>query len=337
MIIDSHNIREYAERAVIPNLPFEATFVTAEPVTRHTYVNNIYRITLETRHGPLNVYLRQALDHVKAEPEAKVPPGRIFYEEEVLRRLSEIFDQEITPAVLCSDHDNFVLVLSDVGEHATMLVDELSEGHVHPETGKAIGNVLGTMHGRTWDTEAFVLDPGGNERQLQKHFYNRLQQARNIDPIATQGLIDESTSAPRTFVAGDFASKNILISGKAIRFVDLERSFVGDPAFDIGFLFGHYMVEMGNNTKLREDIRRLAGSMMKAYSDRLSDLGIDSSTVEQIEHRAVKFAGATILYRLFGRAKAGEIATESRVRLEEYGLDLLRGAYDRLTDAIIAY
>lgn len=336
MIINDDNVRNYVEELVLPNLLFEAAFVTAEPVTRHTYVNNIYRVTLDTDQGMVDVYLRQALDHIRVDPPAKVPPERIFYEERVLRQLSEIFEREITPRVLYSDRDNFLLVLSDVGQGASVLVDELAGGRVHPETGKAIGDTLGTMHGKMWGG-AFELDPGSNERRLQRHFYNRLKQAREIDLKATQDLIDESASAPQTFVAGDFASKNILVTGKDIHFVDLERSFVGDPAFDIGFLMGHYLVEMGNNPELQRDIKKLVKLVMKAYTDRLTHFGIDNLAVERIEGRAVRFAGATILYRLFGRAKAGEIKNESITRMREYGLELVRGDYDCFVGAITAF
>ena len=337
MIINNDNVRNYVEKVVLPNLPFEATFVSAEQVTRHTYVNNIYRVTLNTAQGMVDVYLRQALDHIRADPAAKASPERIFYEERILRQLSEIFERETTPRVLYSDHDNFLLVLSDVRRGAPVLVDELAEGRVHSETGKAIGDTLGILHGKTWGVESFELDPASNERQLQGHFYNRLKQAKEIDPKATQELIYESASAPRTFVAGDFASKNILVSAKDIRFVDLERSFVGDPAFDLGFLMGHYLVEIGNNPELQQDTKKLAKLVMKAYADRLMNFGIDSSVIKGIESRAVRFAGATILYRLFGRAKAGEIRDESRTRLKEYGLELLGGAHSRFVDAISAF
>lgn len=327
MRINQKNIKDYTAKKVLPSLSYQAKLVSAEEVKRHTYVNNIWRITLTSdTKGGHDVYLRQALDHIKADPRAKVSPQRIFYEFAVLKRLSsEIFvgfDHEVTPKPYFLDKENFIIILSDVRKGSPILVDELSKGRLHPETGENLGKVLATLHKKTWGIETFELDKEGNEKQLQRHFYNRLEQAQEKFPELTEKLIKESSWATTTFVAGDFASKNIFIHpDNTISFVDLERSFVGDPAFDIGFLLGHYQIEVLQNPRLEKDYDKLVKAFKISYS---THLGQQKKVAKQILNRGYKFIGAIIFYRLYGRAKSGEINKKSVTKLRDFAHYLLQ-------------
>lgn len=321
MRISQNNIKEYTAAKALSNLPYLAEYVTAEEVKRHTYVNNIWRVTLASKdRGEHDIYLRQALDHIKVEPEAKVSPQRIFYEHAVLQRLSsEIFcdfDYEVVPQVYFLDKKNFILILSDVRKGSPILVDELFSDRVHPEIGENLGKVLATMHRKTWGIGAFELDKKGNEKQLQRHFYNRLEQAKDLFPELTQKLVKESNQATKTFVAGDFASKNIFVhSNGTISFVDLERSFVGDPAFDIGFLLGHYQLEVLQKNELKENYAILKNHFDASYAKHLHQ---PEGVVNEIFSRGKKFIGTTILYRLYGRAKSGGINKNLAGELTDY-------------------
>lgn len=327
MRISQNNIKGYITEQALPKFPYLAKYIAAEEVKRHTYVNNIWRITLESnKKGRHDVYLRQALDHIKADPEAKVPPQRIFYEFAVLKRLSvEIFanfDYEVTPKPYLEDKENFIIILSDVRKGSPILVDELSDGRIHPETGENLGKVLATLHSKTWGIETFELDKEGNEKQLKRHFYNRLEQAQEKYPELTEKLIEKSSRATTTFVAGDFASKNIFIHpDKTISFVDLERSFVGDPAFDIGFLLGHYQIAVLQNSRLEKDYKKLLKAFKINYS---AHLGQPKETTNEILKRSDRFIGAIILYRLYSRAKSGEINKKSITKLRDFAYYLLQ-------------
>lgn len=326
MIISQENIQKYTKKKILPSLPYSAKFLSAEEVKRHTYVNNIWQITLSSKKkGKHNLYLRQALDHIKADPVVKVPPQRIFYEFAVLKRLSEEifsdFEYEVVPKVHLLDKENFIVVLSDVRKGSPILVDELGEGRTHSEGGDNLGKVLATLHSRTWGIKTFELDKAGNEKQLQRHFFNRLEQAEKLFPELTQRLIKESSRATTTFVAGDFASKNIFIHPNGtISFVDLERSFVGDPAFDIGFLLGHYQIEVLQKPELKENYEALKSTFRGSYVKHLHQ---PRNEVEKIFDRGDRFIGTTILYRLYGRAKSGEINKKMISQLKSFARSLL--------------
>lgn len=329
MIIGKANIKKYTTERVLPNLTYSAKFVSAEEIKRHTYVNNVWRINLSSeKKGDHDIYLRQALDHIKVEPEAKVPPQRIFYEFAVLKRLyDEVFigfDYEVTPKPYFLDKGNFIIILSDVRLGSSILVEELAKGNIHLESGGCLGSVLGTMHGKTWGSKTFELDEEGNKKQLERHFFNRLAQAQEIFPEPTKELIGQSNEATTTFVAGDFASKNIFIhqNGK-ISFVDLERSFVGDPAFDIGFLLGHYQLEVIQQPGLEKDYQQLLNAFRENYKGNLSQ---SDEIIDQIFERANRFVGAVMLYRLYGRAKSGEIKKELENKMKAFAHKLLTGS-----------
>ena len=86
-----------------------------------------------------------------------------------------------------------------------------------------------------------------------------------------------------------FAEKN--------RFLDLERAFIGDPVFDIAFLFCHYLIEVPSDTigKSISFINVFMQSYLNTIVDFLSPL-----EQKKLENRIIRFLGVSILYRLFG-------------------------------------
>jgi tRNA A-37 threonylcarbamoyl transferase component Bud32 len=272
--------------------------IKAEEVTEETYVNYIFRVGALVDHKKTVVYLRQTRDHVKVKPERKLDPNRVVNEAKILKLIGGIVPG-VVPQVLYLDNVNNVLFLSDIKRHGRLLVKELVAGRAHPETGLYFGRVLGTIHAKTRGISHRLVRGSAleNGKAVDFHLGMRLEPALSWYPLPTQNLLKDSRSAIKTLVEGDLASKNIFIEGRRVRFLDLERAFVGDPAFDLAFLFCHYLIEI-KPQNFKQSVAFL-GQFMKGYCEALGKR-LSAGELTGLKNRVIRFLGVTILYRLFG-------------------------------------
>ena len=323
MLIDNKNIENYFI-SIQKELPFSCSFVNASPVTEHSYVNNVYKITVDVNNKNQDIYLRQALDHIKAQPELKVPPQRIFYEGKILNKLNSIFENEVVPKVLYTDKENCLLVLHDIRRGADVLVDQLDKGILNIKVARSIGSILGELHGKTWNAqcEDFFSSKEMNERNKDLHYHNRLKEAKAEFPDIISRLVEDGKK-DNAFVIGDFISKNIIVEGDNIRFLDLERSFIGDPLFDIGFLLCHYEIAVCNNIELQADFDEFKKLLLEIYFEELDKYGVNYDK-KSFKDRIDKYIGATIFYRLYDKSKSGVIKETAKDLLREKAVKYLK-------------
>lgn len=313
--LSSANVAEYVSRVVIPHLPFRAARVRdAEEVTDQTYVNWIFAVRLEVEDGERIVYLRQTRDHVKRKPEMSMDPTRIRFEVGMLALLQGMVSG-VVPVVLYFDASNNVAVLSDIKRGCPLLVHELVGGRAHPDTGQHFGRIVATVHRETWGIEHRRVRGSTevNERAIDFHLGMRLGPARRLHADLTERLLTESRRVPHCLVLGDLASKNVFVDGDEVRFLDLERAFVWDPAFDPAFLFCHYLIEIPPE-ELSQSIEFIQHFMAAYRAEAEPDAGF--------ENRLVRYLGVTLLYRLFGFYLAVD-ATAARTRWETRATALL--------------
>lgn len=296
-ILSLKNVAEYVRAKTPSNLGI-IEVLTTEEVTEETYVNWIYRVQVRSASGPLTLYLRQAGDFVKAKPDIKLPATRIGFEYKMLTLLNKLVPG-LTPSVLLFDSENNVLWLSDIKRGCPLLVNELVAGRPHPEVGSYFGQILAQIHGKTIGIphEAVRGSAKLNEEAIAFHLGMRLKPAQALLPKETKQLVDDGSLSPQCLVLGDLASKNIFVDGKQVRFLDLERAFVGDPAFDLAFLFCHWLMEVPAN-KRPESITTL-DNILRAYSKGISNL-LNTKQLNSTMGRISAYLGVTILYRLFG-------------------------------------
>lgn len=297
--ITQNNCKEYLETYVSDYLPFKVQGIkSAEEVTEQTYVNWIFRVVLITEDGDRTLYLRQTRDRVKGKPDMRMEPSRIGFEVKVLNLLQGI-QPNITPKVFFVDLRNNIAILEDIKRDGAFLVDELLAGNTHPETGNYFGKVVAVYHGKTFGINHREVRGSfqANEEALDFHLGMRLKPALEFFPDETKKLLRVSKKVRSCLVLGDLASKNIFVDDGIIRFLDLERAFVGDPAFDLAFLFCHYLIEVPE-TAIAESVNFI-NNFISSYRSTLNGF-IDASEIDLLENRVIRFLGITILYRLFG-------------------------------------
>ena len=126
----------------------------------------------------------------------------------------------------------------------------------------------------------------------------RTARARELAPNATGRLLRASEQATTAFVLGDLASKNIFVDNNGLRFLDLERVFVGDPAYDPAYLFSHYLIEAKGEGTTEQAIDFI-GIFMKSYLEEL-DKALTSDQLAALNSRLVGYLGMSILHRTQG-------------------------------------
>jgi Phosphotransferase enzyme family len=318
--LDQANVRQYVEQVVVPAVAPHARVVDVREVTEHTYVCWIFVARIQDGDGEQTLYLRQTRAHVKAKPEFRMDPSRIGVEVRILNLLAEMIP-EVTPGVLFHDASNNVAVLSDVKREGLVLVEELVAGRSHPDSGEYFGEQVGLVHVKTLNIEHRLVrgSAGANRDAVEFHLGMRMQPALTRFPDPTQRLLADSQSSVSCLVLGDLGSKNIFVDRGLIRFVDLERAFVGDPAFDPAFLFSHYLVEVPSSAV--GSAVAFVRNFMRAY--RRAWHGVAPSyDLDGLENRVIRFLGATILYRIYGFYLAVEVQVDRNV-WEDIGLHLL--------------
>ncbi len=298
IILTPKNVKNYVNHKH-HELPFTFQRITAiEEITEETYVNWIFRIAFKTATGPLVVYLRQSRNFVKKKPEYKLPAERIAYEEKILGTLQQLVPG-VVPEVLYFDGTNNILWLADIKQGCPLLVKELVAGQVHPETAGYFGKIVATIHGNTFGIKHNAVRGSASLNKVAVNFHlgMRLAPALKMFPHETKKFLKESHTAPTCLVLGDLASKNIFVDGSKIRFLDLERSFIGDPAFDPAFLFCHFLLEVPPRSLSQSIIfvKRFTASYLRTVGKYFS-----KAKVTQLEKRMDKFLGITILYRIYG-------------------------------------
>ena len=98
------------------------------------------------------IYLKQAFDYVKIKPDFSAPLDRQEYEKLSIEYLQKFWKGKI-PEVIHYDKDNNILIITDVGEGAKLLVSEIKGGNLHLEVGEDLGNMMAMLHYPTYGKE----------------------------------------------------------------------------------------------------------------------------------------------------------------------------------------
>ena len=283
--------------------------ISIEEISEQTYVNWIFKVILKIKNKQKVVYLRQSREFVKKKPDIKLDPKRIVLEVKIIKFLQTIIPN-VTPHVLYFDKTNNIVILEDIKKNGHLLVHELTQGKVYPETGKYFGKIIATIHGKTLQIPHRKVHGTKTKNELAKNFHlgMRLSPAKNIYPEDTKKLLIESNIAIKCLVLGDLASKNIFVDGNKIRFLDLERVFIGDPAFDLAFLFCHYLIEVPR--KSLPHALEFIKNFMQSYRKEINKYLLVAD-INRLESRTIKFLGITILYRLYGFYLAVNVKNEN--------------------------
>lgn len=282
-------------------------------------LNYVYRISNKKE----VIYLKQALEEAKNKEKigsdlASIPKERIFYEEKYIEIVKPELPPEIElPKIMGYDKENNILVLSDVKNEGVLLETSLLDGNFNERTAYLLGRFLGITHRSTLNKKIVVR---GSEEEDIKNWYTFLS-------MRTKGVLEMDKFPPEVekevkelydlakskhtipvLINMDCVPKNAFErKDGSIGLHDFElASGVGDPAYDLGFLVGHYLI-MGviRKDKITAAIKAMK-EILEGYDEEMKDL--KDSTHDK---RVVKYAGIIPLYRISGSSPAPYVKAHS--------------------------
>ena len=277
-------------------------------------LNYVWRVDVPGR----AFYLKQALGRVKEHHRigadlAAVSPARIQAETRALYFLEEVLPfccGTLVPRVAWHDVSNNVLWTEAVSGETTSLQCELLAGRCDPGSAEAMGELLALMHQAS---NAPCLWPSEQEDEENWERFLRMRTTgvvgshpagQEFDPAvlkAARALAREARRHARRGMLShlDAAPKNVLLhpSG-AVTLLDFELGAnISDPAYDVGFLAGHYLLMGENRPEMRPAARRAATALEGAYR---AAAGVDDGWPDRVR----RYSGLVLLYRLCGSSPA---------------------------------
>jgi len=288
MIIDKDNVAEYVHARHLLHVPEGAEY-TVEALGSG-FLNTVLRI----RSDGQSVIVKQALDALRLFPDLKVTTDRIVFERKAMDILQGLFPDGTAPTVLHFDDEHRILVMSDLGT-APLLESQLVEGHVDPEAPEHLGTFLAELHRRTLDDGA-LRESFDNDamQQLRLKYCFYFMDDPELLSIAQQ-LGDTFINQKRVLLHGDFWTASVMADTADVHVFDLEFTYYGHPAQDIGFMMAHYMLHAFNTPRLAETIMVAVSGLWRSYAD-----GMNDKLPEDTERAALVQAGIEMLFRIDG-------------------------------------
>ncbi len=273
------------------------------------------------------------------------PRLRLAAERRTLKRLRAKVPGDVElPEVVLFDKTTRTLVLTEVCPGGRTLEGDLKKGIFDPAVASGASRFLARCH--------TIAGPGrplwGDRETDFQHWQQMLalrttqmdsgllsaQVRRDLQALAlaSDKARHEAGEGGGVFIL-DYRPSNILLSEGKIGIVDLELgASVGDPAYDLGFLLGHYVL-WGLCTAAGDSGQVALQQALNAYRQ---EAGYLWSTMRS---RLVAFVGATILYEILGAGRSGFQHCEGRLlrtaaALLASGLDQTVDTDKVLSDAV---
>jgi 5-methylthioribose kinase len=265
--------------------------------------------------------VKQARPALEKFPEYRVSTHRIVCEARWYESVAPFDRDAICPRVLHFDALRTALVLEDLGAAET-LGSLLARGGDATRAASMLGAFLARVHAGTRDAalasrfenqemrrlhgeHIFVLPFGPNDFPLSPTLRRRAQ-ALIAEPELMQRIAaayDRYQTSARSLVHADVQPSNVLIAASGPKLLDAEIAHMGDPAFDVGQLAGHFhlhAIARGANPDFIMEVFELWTAYAEAFGE-ARDAQIDQVFI---------YAGIEMLRRTLGAARVAEVARD---------------------------
>ncbi len=249
------------------------------------------------------LFVKYANDTVKAatlgQPLSLKPRTRLYAERRALKWLAKQDGYGVKhPEIICFENISKTLILGEICPGGQYIEDDLKQAIFNPESAGRASEFLAHCHGNSDNVPPFW---GDNEADRQ-HWENLLRlrtsglKSEKFPDLINQNLevlhFASRKATQQSFFHLDYCPKNIRLNGDEIGVIDFELSSnTGDPAYDFGFLLGHYLF-WGIITFSRKKCLLALQTAIYRYQITRQDLWLE------ISPRVIAFSGATIIHCL---------------------------------------
>ena len=216
-------------------------------------INHIFRVS----NGRSSMIIKQGQEHIRVDADYSVPPLRNRMEYLSLKLRGSVIGKFV-PEVYGVDYENHIFAMEDVSYLGNARA-ELTKGRMFPNLGRQMAEYSAAAN---FYTSEFYLDTP-TFRELCNRFTNTemrrimeqwvflrdapfpdnpetawLREALNNDKefIAENYLLRHKfMSCPETLVHADTHTSNIFINEETIKVIDMEYTFGGPFAYDLGY------------------------------------------------------------------------------------------------------
>lgn len=190
---------------------------------------------------------------------------------------------------------------------------ELLAKNVEEKWGRKAGEIMGTIHARTWEDPTIKkqFETTENFESLRLDPYLRFTGEKY--PSLKQQFIQEAERIKTTrcsLVHGDFSPKNILIKEDRMVILDCEVAWYGDPAFDAAFLTNHLVLKAMLQPDFKNKYAKLIQSFWENYQQAL---GVEKSLA--VQKRAIRLQWMLMLARVDGKSPAEYVTDDAKQKI----------------------
>ncbi len=309
---------------------YSEPYLGARPSSVRKMRDGAQNHTYEVQAGGRAIYLKIAREGASMEHMGDVfqdmSPDRLWVEAEFIRRVAHLFPPQIQlPDVLNEDTQQYILALTDVSNGGTLLRTILRDQRIFSLNVAAnLGTFLGVLHRSTYN----VAEPIRGRREDDEFFWIRFLRLRTID--ATINIREDAQHIMMDFVKDvednhsywvlmnmDCCPKNVLERPDgSVGVIDFEEATaVGDPAYDVGFLLGHYVIDsllQGHPPRALDAIRAISDSYLAA-----------SPECPTLTTRLPKYIAGILLYRVDGKSRDLDIPGWAHVPIRQLASRIL--------------
>ncbi|MBM7035338.1 phosphotransferase family protein [Vibrio ulleungensis] len=262
---------------------------------------------------------KRALAKLNVEQEWFANTNRNIFEQRYLTYVGDRLPNYV-PKILNSLEEEQLFTMEYLPAEYKDWKKRLMVGECSVEVASRIGQALGDIHALSWDDSnvqaLFDSDENFYQLRLEPYFESLISNHPSLAPQIT-ALIERVATNKRCLVHGDFSPKNILVSAKAIKIVDCEVAWFGDPAFDVAFMLHHLLLKAHHFGQ--SDYCALAQHFFDAYQNALG-----SSHYSQLEpQHIVTLSLYMLLARLDGKSPVEYLNADKKAQIRQWILSQL--------------
>lgn len=263
--------------------------------------------------GPVKLVVKQALPKLRVKDEWFADVARNRYEQLYMRYVAGFLPRAV-PKIVYSDDVLGFFAMEYLGEGYRNWKSLLMSGDTTSDYAQQAGHILGTIHRRSWKdaTVQSQFETTETFSQLRADAYLITTGRRH--PRLSSAFEKEAHRILNTrlcLVHGDYSPKNMLIGpDRRLVVLDCEVAWFGDPAFDLAFLFNHFMLKALYHHADPAPFIQLASTAWNAYERALNRA--ESATLRA---HVARLQPMLMLARVDGKSPAEYITDECKQNL----------------------